>query len=86
MTGLTQQTQKTSDPFTLEAVLEEEQEPNIRLNKVNDAIPFDKCIEADKQADEEEKKQRLKSDIANYKKWLEESEEELRKLKEEEQD
>lgn len=84
MVGLTQEEQKRSSPFTLETILEEE--PDVNTNHVNDAIPFDKCIEADKQADEEEKKQRLESDIANYKKWLEESEEELRKLKEEEQD
>ena len=43
-------------------------------------------LKNEKQILAEEKKQRLESDIANYKKWLEESEEELRKLKEEEQD
>ena len=43
-------------------------------------------LKNEKQILAEEKKQKLESDIANYKKWLEESEEELRKLKEEEQD
>lgn len=84
MAGLTQEEQRRNNPFTLEAILEEESD--INTNHINDALPFDKCLKADTQADEEEKKQRLESDIANYKKWLEESEEELRKLKEEEQD
>ena len=56
MVELAQQSLKQDTPSTLEVDLEEEKESNTRLNKVNDAIPFDKCIEADKQADEEEKK------------------------------
>lgn len=79
MTGLTQQDQKTSDPFTLEAVSEEEQEPNIRLNKVNDAIPFDKCIEADKQADEEEKKRKWCNQLGTAKTTKTQSKKEVRK-------
>lgn len=41
-------------------------------------------LKNEKQILAKEKKQRLESDIANYKKWLEESEEELEKLKAEE--
>lgn len=56
MVGLAQQNSKQDSPSILEIALEEEKESNTRLNKINDAIPFDKCVEADKQADEEEKK------------------------------
>ena len=41
-------------------------------------------LKNEKQILAKEKRQRLESDIANYKKWLEESEEELEKLKAEE--
>ena len=41
-------------------------------------------LKNEKQILAEEKKKRLESDIENYKKWLEESEEELRKLEVEE--
>lgn len=41
-------------------------------------------LKNEKQILAKEKKQRLESDIANYKKWLKESEEELEKLKAEE--
>lgn len=43
-------------------------------------------LKNEKQILTEEKKQRLESDIENYKKWLKESEEELEKLKAEEGD
>lgn len=52
MTGLTQQEQEQNSPFTLEAVLEEESD--INTNHINDALPFDKCLKADTQADEKE--------------------------------
>lgn len=45
---------------------------------------YAEILKNEKQILAEEKKQRLESDIANYKKWLEESEEELEKLKAEE--
>lgn len=54
MTGLAQQDQKQNSPFTLEAVLEEEPEAN--NSYINDALPFDKCLKADKQAEEAERK------------------------------
>ena len=65
MTGLTQQEQEQNSPFTLEAVLEEESD--INTNHINDALPFDKCLKADTQADEEEKKRRLYVQIAAIK-------------------
>lgn len=43
-------------------------------------------LKNEKQILTKEKKQRLESDIENYKKWLKESEEELEKLKTEEGD
>ena len=45
---------------------------------------YTEILKNEKQILAEEKKQRLESDIANYKKWLKESEEELEKLKAEE--
>lgn len=77
MTGLTQQDQKRNNPFTLEAVLEEE--PDINDSYINDALPFDKCLKADIQADEQEKKRRLYSQIGTTKTTREQSEKEIKK-------
>lgn len=79
MVGLTQQNSKQDSPSILEIALEEEKESNTRLNKINDALPFDKCLKADKQADEEEKRRKwytiswgqLKQQRSKAKKWLE---------------
>lgn len=76
MVGLTQEEQKQNSPFTLEAVLEEE--PEVSTNYINDALPFDKCLKADKQADEEEKKRRLYSQLETVKATREQSEKEIR--------
>lgn len=76
MTGLTQEEQKRNSPFTLEAVLEEE--PDINDSHINDALPFDKCLKADKQADEDEKKRRLYSQLGTAKATREQSEKEIR--------
>lgn len=76
MTGLTQQDQKQNSPFTLEAVLEEEPETND--GHINDALPFDKCLKVDIQADEEEKKRRLYSELGTVKTAKEQSEKEIR--------
>lgn len=76
MVGLTQEEQKRNSPFTLEAVLEEE--PEVNTNYINDALPFDKCLKADKQADEEEKKRRLYSQLETVKATREQSEKEIR--------
>lgn len=71
MTGLAQQDQKQNSPFTLEAALEEEPD-------INDALPFDKCLKADIQADEEEKKRRLYSQIETTKTIREQSKKEIK--------
>lgn len=76
MVGLTQEEQKQNSPFTLEAVLEEESD--INTNHINDALPFDKCLKADTQADEEEKKRRLYSQLETVKATREQSEKEIR--------
>lgn len=76
MTGLTQEEQKRNNPFTLEAVLEEE--PDINDNHINDALPFDKCLKADTQADEEEKKRKLYSQLGTAKTTKEQSEKEIK--------
>lgn len=76
MVGLTQEEQKQNSPFTLEAVLEEE--PEVNNSYVNDALPFDKCLKADKQADEEEKKRRLYNQLGTIKAIREQSEKEIK--------
>ena len=78
MLGLAQQNSKQDNLSTLEAALEEEKESNTRLNKINDAIPFDKCVEADKQADEEEKKRKLYNQLGTTKTIREQSEKEIK--------
>lgn len=54
MAGLTQEEQKRNNPFTLEAILEEESDVNDSY--INDALPFDKCLKADIQVEEAERK------------------------------
>lgn len=76
MTGLTQEEQKRNSSFTLESVLEEETEAN--NGYVNDALPFDKCLKADTQADEEEKKRRLYNQLGTIKATREQSEKEIK--------
>ena len=76
MTGLTQQDQKQNSPFTLEATLEEE--PKVNNSYINNAIPFDKCIEADKQADEEAKKRKWYSQLGTAKTTKEQCEREIK--------
>ena len=76
MIGVTQQNSKQDNLSTLKAVLEEEQD--INTNHVNDAIPFDKCIEADKQADEEAKKRKCYSQLGTAKTTKEQCEREIK--------
>ena len=76
MTGLTQEEQRKSSPFTLEAALEEE--PDVNDGYINDALPFDKCLKADTQADEEEKKRKLYSQLGTAKATKEQSEKEIK--------
>lgn len=67
MAGLTQE-QQSNNHFTLESILEEEDdqeevvEEKKKIHKNNEAcksLPFDKCIEADNEVDELEKKKTL---------------------------
>ena len=78
MLGLAQQNSKQDNPSILEIALEEEKESNTRLNKINDAIPFDKCVEADKQADEEAKKRKWYSQLGTAKTTKEQCEREIK--------
>lgn len=76
MTGLTREEQRKNSPFTLEATLEEE--PDANNDHINDALPFDKCLKADTQADEEEKKRKLYSQLGTAKTTKEQSEKEIK--------
>lgn len=76
MIGLAQQSSKQDSPSTLKTVLEEESDTN--TNHINDAIPFDKCVEADKQADEEEKKRKWYNQLGAAKTTKKQSKEEIR--------
>lgn len=76
MTGLTQEEQKRNNPFTLEAILEEE--PGVNDGYINDALPFDKCLKADIEADEQEKKKRLYSQLGAAETTREQSEKEIK--------
>lgn len=55
-----------------------EEKSDINTDHVNDAIPFDKCIEADKQADEEEKKRKWYSQLGTAKTTKEQCEREIK--------
>lgn len=76
MTGLTQKEQKRNNPFTLEAVLEEESEVNDSY--VNDALPFDKCLKADTQVEEAERKKELSRQLGTAKTTADQSKREIR--------
>jgi hypothetical protein len=67
MAGLTRE-QKSNNHFTLESILEEEddqeeveeKEKEIhKNNEVSKSLPFDKCVEADNEVDELEQKKTL---------------------------
>lgn len=67
MAGLTQE-QQSNNHFTLEGILEEEDDQEevveekkevYKNNKASKSLPFDKCIEADNEVDELEKKKML---------------------------
>lgn len=76
MTGLTQEEQKRNNPFTLEAILEEESDVNDSY--INDALPFDKCLKADTQADEEERKKELSRQLGTARTTADQSKKEIR--------
>ena len=88
MAGLTQE-QQSNNRFTLESVLEEEDddqeivvEEKREIHKKNETIkslPFDKCLEADNEVDEEEKKKILCRQLGDKLTTKKESKREIRK-------
>lgn len=88
MAGLTQE-QKSNNRFTLESVLEEEDddqeivaEEKREIHKKNETIkslPFDKCVEADNEVDELEKKKTLCRQLGGEPTTKKESKKEIRK-------
>ena len=86
MAGLTQEQQSNSH-FTLERVLEEEDDQEAvaegkKIHKNNEAcksLPFDKCIEADSEVDELEKKKALCRQLGDKLTTKKESKREIRK-------
>lgn len=88
MTGQTQQ-QQSNNHFTLEGILEEEDdgqesvvEKGKEIHKNNEAskfLPFDKCLEADSEVDELEKKKTLCRQLGDRPTTKKESKKEIRK-------
>ena len=87
MAGLTQE-QHSNNHFTLESILEEEddQEEVVeekkevhKNNETNKSLPFDKCIEADNEVDELEKKKMLCRQLGDKLTTKKESKREIRK-------
>lgn len=83
MAGLTQE-QQSNNNFTLESILEEEEvaEEKKKIHKNNEvskSLPFDKCIEADNEVDELEKKKTLCRQLGDKPTTKKESKREIRK-------
>lgn len=87
MAGLTQE-QQSNNCFTLESILEEdddqeevvEEKKKIhKNNEVSKSLPFDKCIEADNEVDELEKKKALCRQLGDKLTTKKESKREIRK-------
>lgn len=87
MAGQTQQ-QQSNNYFALESILEEddEQEPVVeekreihKNNETNKSLPFDKCVEADNEVDELEKKKTLCRQLGDKLTTKRESKREIRK-------
>lgn len=87
MAGLTQE-QQSNNHFTLESVLEEEEDQEIvveekkevhKSNETNKSLPFDKCIEADNEVDELEKRKTLCRQLGDRPTTKKESKREIRK-------
>ena len=88
MAGLTQE-QQSDNRFTLESVLEEEDDDQEivveekkgthKNNEISKSLPFDKCIEADNEVDELEKKKTLCRQLGNKLTTKKESKREIRK-------
>lgn len=87
MAGLTQE-QQSNNCFTLESILEEEDDQEevveekkevYKNNKASKSLPFDKCIEADNEVDELEKKKMLCRQLGDKLTTKKESKREIRK-------
>lgn len=90
MAGLTQE-QRSNSSFTLESILEEDDDQEVVIEKAvprkemyknNEAskfLPFDKCIEADNEVDELEQKKILCKQLGNKLTTKRESKREIRK-------
>lgn len=87
MAGLTQE-QHSNSRFTLEGILEEEENQEAvaeekkeihKNNEINKSLPFDKCIEADNEVDELEKKKTLRRQLGDKLTTKRESKREIRK-------
>lgn len=86
MAGLTQEQQSNSH-FTLESILEEDDQETVIKEKkeihkdsgTNKSLPFDKCIEADNEVDELEKKKTLYKQLGDKPTTKRESKREVRK-------
>lgn len=90
MAGLTQE-QQSNSRFTLESILEEDDDQEEAVEKANPrkethknneiskSLPFDKCIEADNEVDELEQKKMLCKQLGNKPTTKKESKREIRK-------
>lgn len=88
MAGLTQE-QQSNNHFTLESILEEEDDGQESVvekgkeihknNEVSKSLPFDKCLEADSEVDELEKKKALCKELGDKLTTKKESKKEIRK-------
>ena len=88
MAGLTQEQQRANNHFTLESILEEDDDQEAvaeekkeihKNNEVNKSLPFDKCLEADNEADELEQKKTLCRQLGDKLTTKKESKREVRK-------
>lgn len=90
MAGLTQEQQSNSH-FTLESILEEDDDQEevvekenprkeiYKNNEISKSLPFDKCIEADNEVDELEQKKALCKQLGNKPTTKRESKKEIRR-------
>ena len=87
MAGLTQE-QQSNNCFTLENILEEEDDQEAvvegkrkihKNNEVSKSLPFDKCVEADNEVDELERKKTLCRQLGDKLTTKKESKREIRK-------
>ena len=90
MAGLTQE-QQSNSRFTLESILEEDDDQEEAVgkavprkeirknNEISKSLPFDKCIEADSEVDELERKKTLCKQLGDKPTTKRESKREIRK-------